>query len=97
MSLSKNPFAFLSSEYIAYQKEWLHARRDSKLAIIREGGERAKFHSVKDIVKIEFALRRIEEDQYGLCPQCGGVIEQQRLEFEPEIVFCATCASALSA
>ena len=83
--------AFLSLQYLEEQKAWLLARLASKKEIINSGGERALLHSPNDLIRIKFALRRIEQGQYGLCPDCGGCIEEERLAFEPEIVFCSRC------
>tara|TARA_B100001989_G_C24518221_1_gene454371 strand:+ start:973 stop:1281 length:309 start_codon:yes stop_codon:yes gene_type:complete len=82
--------------YIAYLEEkrnHLMARRESKLEILREGGERALLHSRHDITRIDFALLRIDKKQYGLCPDCGCEIEEARLTSVPETVFCASCQS----
>ena len=81
-----------SDEFLSQMRAWLIARKDSKLAILKRGGEQALSHSPRDIVRIDFALRRMAEGQYGLCVQCGSIIERERLEFMPETPFCAKCA-----
>jgi len=81
-----------SAEFVEKQRLWLLARRASKLKILVEGGERALLHSPRDVVRIDFALRRIKEGQYGLCVPCGVPIEAERLKFMPETPFCAACA-----
>ncbi len=83
---------FLTAEFLEGQRLWLLARKDSKAEILRKGGERALSHSPKDLVRIDFALWRIAQGQYGLCPQCGTVIEEERLRIIPETPFCASCA-----
>ena len=85
----ENPF---TGEFLEHQRKWLLARRESKLKIMAEGGVRAQVHSPSDIVRIDYALRRIADGQYGLCVQCGTPIELQRLKFMPETPLCASCA-----
>lgn len=86
-----------SGGYIENQRHWLLSRRESKLEILKRGGEQALSHSPKDITRIDFALRRIEDGQYGICTQCGFLIEQQRLKIVPETPFCAECALVVEA
>jgi len=40
------------------------------------------------------ALRRIDEDDYGYCEDCGQPINPKRLEIDPATLFCLDCASA---
>jgi RNA polymerase-binding transcription factor len=40
------------------------------------------------------ALRRIDEDDYGYCEDCGKPINPRRLEIDPATLFCLECASA---
>ncbi len=44
--------------------------------------------------KIEAAFKRIEEKDYGYCVKCDEPINEKRLEFDPTILTCITCASA---
>lgn len=46
------------------------------------------------LLQIEAALKRIEEDEYGYCQECGEDIAPERLEADPTALFCITCASA---
>ncbi|WP_313349717.1 TraR/DksA C4-type zinc finger protein [Paracoccus sp. (in: a-proteobacteria)] len=43
--------------------------------------------------RIEAALQRIESGEYGLCTECGGSIQPDRLDLLPETLFCADCAA----
>ncbi len=45
-----------------------------------------------EISRIINALRRMDEDEYGLCVQCGGDIAKQRLEIDPAATHCISCA-----
>ena len=40
------------------------------------------------------ALRRIDEDDYGYCEDCGEPVNPRRLEIDPATLFCLECASA---
>jgi RNA polymerase-binding transcription factor DksA len=70
----------------------LRKRRKNKLGILKSGGQQALSHSYQDITRIDFALKRIKEGQYGLCTNCGRHIEVKRLNVIPETPFCITCA-----
>lgn len=41
--------------------------------------------------KIEAALKRIEEDEYGYCVECGDEITEKRLNAVPESPQCVEC------
>lgn len=43
--------------------------------------------------RIDAALRRIEEDEYGVCRMCDEPIDPKRLDFDPTVDLCITCAS----
>lgn len=43
--------------------------------------------------RIDAALRRIEEDEYGDCRACDEPINPKRLEFDPTADLCIDCAS----
>ena len=45
--------------------------------------------------RIEAALDRIEQGNYGLCEECGGRIPKARLEVLPDTPYCVKCASTL--
>lgn len=85
-------FDYMSSQYLEGQRRWLCARRTSKNKILAEGGLRAAGHSQKDITRIDFAIKRIDSGQYGLCCNCGDLIGKDRLAVIPETPFCAPCA-----
>jgi RNA polymerase-binding transcription factor DksA len=87
----------LTAEYIAAQRQWLEYRLESKTKILAEGGQAALSHSSADLTRIRFALRRIEDEQYGICTNCGCLIETDRLDIIPETPFCAPCAATIRA
>ena len=81
-----------TAKFLQKQFEWLLARKSSKTKILQEGGERALGHSEGDITRINFAIKRIEDGQYGICVDCGGGIGMKRLNIIPETPFCTFCA-----
>ena len=46
-----------------------------------------------ELLKIERALKRITDNEYGYCVKCGGSINEERLVFDPSIVLCKKCAN----
>jgi DnaK suppressor protein len=46
------------------------------------------------ILKIDAALRRMEEGEYGYCLQCGEEIGTGRLEFDPAGTRCIGCVDS---
>jgi len=45
----------------------------------------------KLIQKIKTALKKIEEESYGICESCGEYITHERLKVRPEAVLCISC------
>lgn len=41
---------------------------------------------------IEAALKRIENDDFGYCMECGEPINPKRLEIDPTSLYCIECA-----
>ena len=44
--------------------------------------------------RIEAALVRVENDEYGICQECGEPINPKRLDFDPTVTLCIDCASS---
>jgi DnaK suppressor protein len=44
--------------------------------------------------QVRAALRRFDEDEYGVCTTCGEDVGFPRLEARPEAPFCIACQSA---
>jgi DnaK suppressor protein len=42
---------------------------------------------------IDAALERLDEDEFGVCQECGRSIDPRRLEFDPTVLLCIDCAS----
>ncbi len=43
--------------------------------------------------RIQSALARIEEDEFGYCVECGDEIAPKRLDLDPTTTICVTCAA----
>lgn len=46
-----------------------------------------------ELRRIEAALRRWEEGEYGYCAECGEEIAEKRLDLDPATPLCIDCAS----
>ena len=47
------------------------------------------------LAEVDAALKRIEETEYGDCFECGDLIHPGRLEADPAVRLCISCAEAL--
>lgn len=47
------------------------------------------------LVRIEAALERIDNGEYGFCAACDEEIARPRLELDPSNPFCVTCAEKI--
>jgi RNA polymerase-binding transcription factor DksA len=74
-----------------------HQSQDwEELATEREGDEVLEGMGVsgqREIRKIEAALLRIAESDYGFCVKCGAEIGDARLDVLPATPFCSKCAA----
>lgn len=48
-----------------------------------------------ELARIEAALQRVEEGEYGYCLNCGEMISSERLEIDLSAEYCVVCASKL--
>lgn len=46
-----------------------------------------------ELGRIAAALQRLEEGEFGYCMACGEAIAVKRLELDPTVALCVTCAS----
>ncbi len=46
----------------------------------------------QQLQRIELTLQKLEDDAFGLCSQCGEMINPRRLELDPTVLTCITCA-----
>jgi DnaK suppressor protein len=52
---------------------------------------------MKLLREISGALRRMETDQYGICPECEEPISAKRLDAVPWARYCVTCQEQVAA
>ena len=45
-----------------------------------------------DLQRIEAALTRVDDDEYGFCLECGDEIAAKRLHIDPAAALCVRCA-----
>lgn len=43
--------------------------------------------------RIDAALQRVDDDEFGFCRECDEPINPRRLEFDPTVRLCIDCAS----
>jgi RNA polymerase-binding transcription factor DksA len=68
--------------------DWIdRAAYDSRIALL----DRLSQWYTREIEEIDRAFARVKQSKYGICLACHNPIETQRLEFFPEIAFCAAC------
>lgn len=49
----------------------------------------------EQIQKIQAAMLRLDNDEFGLCLRCDAEIPEKRLEIDPCATLCVNCASRL--
>jgi len=54
--------------------------------------EATERHRALELAHIEAALKRIEDDEYGYCQNCGEEIAEKRLAIDPAATHCIKCA-----
>ncbi len=54
-----------------------------------QAAERAR---ARDLQRIDAALKRIEDGEYGYCSECGEAIAEKRLAIDPMVSLCIACA-----
>lgn len=69
------------NDFVQRQKQWLIAKREQTHVEL----------SPRDRFRISFALKRVEQEQYGLCCHCGCFIERELLDSTPEAFLCLSC------
>ena len=45
-----------------------------------------------ELARIDAALERLDEDEYGYCVSCGEEIQSKRLDMDPATPVCIDCA-----
>lgn len=64
----------------------MDAMQQQAMSAAQESRRRAR------LVAIDAALRRLAEDEFGWCPECGEFIGTARLDLDPALMRCVDCA-----
>ena len=67
----------------------MDAMQNQAMAVATEERRKAELR------RIESALLRIGEEEYGYCASCGEEIPPKRLELDPTTPLCVDCAGAV--
>lgn len=67
------------------------SRQDALQQQAMQNAQEARRHAA--LKKIDAALVRLDEDEFGYCAECGEDIARARLETDPTIARCVTCAA----
>jgi RNA polymerase-binding transcription factor DksA len=79
----------LSEEFLSNRKDALDSLKDQVVSVLKSEPCRPDLSKV--LTRIDFALKRIRDGQYGLCTNCGVPIQEDLLEKIPETLFCIYC------
>lgn len=60
--------------------------------ILKSTLERLSLRDQTSLVRINQALKKIEEGTFGLCEECEEEIAEKRLQAIPEALLCISCA-----
>jgi len=75
-------------EQVEQNTDWLdQAAYESRANLL----DRLNGWYIEEMHKIDKALNRIRQNQYGLCVGCHSPIGADRLEISPEAEFCGSC------
>ena len=58
----------------------------------QEMSKAAERRRKQELQRIEATFKRIEEDEYGYCADCGEEIGKRRLDVDPTTPLCIDCA-----
>lgn len=64
----------------------MDALQDQQMALAREERRR------NEIKRIDAALERIGDGEFGFCVTCGEDIDKKRLDYDPTLPTCIDCA-----
>ena len=81
----------VESELVSHTaKDWEDAAVEQENDEVLEGmGHAAR----AEVARIDAALVRIDEGEYGFCARCGDEISPERLDAVPYTPFCRNCAA----
>ena len=86
----KSRMAGIETELDSHQSaDWEELATERETDEVLEG---MGISAQQEIRKIEAALARIAENDYGFCAKCGAEIGDERLDVLPDTPFCRSCA-----
>ena len=68
------------------------AEKPEELIVYGGTGKAARNHEALE--RIISTLKRLENDDYGYCQECGDEIAPARLAVDPTVLLCIRCAEA---
>lgn len=87
----KGRLAGIEAELDSHQSaDWEELAPERETDEVLEGMGVSGQHEIR---RIEAALKRIAEDEYGECVKCGADIGEERLDVLPSTPFCRKCAA----
>ena len=72
-----------------------HEGYDGRTSYAKETAGAAQKRRILQIKKIDSALNRIDNDEYGFCINCGEEISQERLKQDLATAICIDCARSI--
>ncbi|GAA6178577.1 TraR/DksA C4-type zinc finger protein [Shimia sp. NS0008-38b] len=76
-----------------HSKDWEDAAVEHEGDEVLEGLGQT---SQDEIHRIQAALKRVRDGEYGFCVSCGENITDARLDVVPETPFCSACAAKMT-
>jgi DnaK suppressor protein len=64
----------------------------TEAAQVREMDRALRSRWKRELARVDGALRRMENDEYGNCFVCGEPIPSRRLQTDPSVTRCVECA-----
>lgn len=78
-----------SDDVFQFLEQKLRARRNDLIAML---GQALNEELSGELLLVEAAIARFESGDYGVCCLCSDLLRLDRLQSDPVIQFCASCA-----
>jgi DnaK suppressor protein len=93
----KEELKLMLESYEEEAKEFLKEAVSASYEIADRYEYKEEIHLKKEVLeerlkKVEKALKKIEEGNYGFCEKCSQKIEETRLKIDPAAPLCRSCA-----
>jgi phosphoserine phosphatase RsbU/P len=86
--------AGVTDPYLREQLEKRRAELNTAISVVPPDGTPAEAVSLADLLhQVDDALERLEEGTYGVCENCRGTVEKERLLADPLVQLCLDCLS----